>query len=98
MRIAENDKGRKSGETVIEVKVPEHEGGFSNCWYSFPWLTARMLGAQLHDIAQGGIALMDGQGWFHRPQQTGMETAWDKIHYNIMLGKMMKWDFSRYVP
>lgn len=51
----------------------EHEGGFSNCWFSFPWMTARMLGARLHDIAQGGIALMDGHGWFHRPEQTGME-------------------------
>lgn len=29
----------------------EHEGGFSNCWFSFPWMTARMLGARLHDIA-----------------------------------------------
>lgn len=92
-----------AGESVEAIDYtgktdPEHEGGFANCWYSFPWLTARMLGAQLHDIAQGGIALMDGQGWFHRPQQTGMETAWDKIHYNTMLGKMTKWDFSRYVP
>ena len=77
---------------------PEHEGGFSNCWYSFPWMTARMLGAQLHDIAQGGIALMDGQGWFHRPQQTGMETAWDKINHNTVFGEMTKWDFSGYEP
>lgn len=76
----------------------EHEGGFSNCWFSFPWMTARMLGARLHDIAQGGIALMDGHGWFHRPEQTGMETAWDKIHYNTMLGEMTEWDFSKFVP
>ncbi len=55
-----------AGESVEAIDFtgktdPEHEGGFSNCWFSFPWLTARMLGAELHDIAQGGIALMDGQ-------------------------------------
>ena len=77
---------------------PEHRGGFSNCWFSFPWMTARLLGAQLHDIAQGGIALMDGQGWFHRPVQTGMESAWDKVHYNTFLGEPTKWDFSKFVP
>ena len=86
--------------------------GKMECWYildckkdasiiighSFPWLTARMLGAELHDIAQGGIALMDGQGWFHRPVQTGMESAWDKVHYNTVFGEMTKWDFSKFVP
>ena len=41
---------------------PEHQGGYSNSWYSYAWMTARMLNAQTHDIAQGGIALMDGQG------------------------------------
>lgn len=55
-------------------------------------------GAQLHDIAQGGIALMNGQGWFHRTVQTGMESAWDKVYYNTMLGEMTRWDFSGYVP
>ena len=37
----------------------------------YAWMTARMLNAQIHDIAQGGIALMDGQGWFHEPDQIG---------------------------
>lgn len=27
-----------------------------------------------------------------------METAWDKIHYNTMLGEMTEWDFSKFVP
>ena len=48
---------------------PEHQGGYSNSWYSYAWMTARMLNAQIHDIAQGGIALMDGQGWFHEPSR-----------------------------
>lgn len=77
---------------------PEHNGGYSNSWYSYAWITARRLNAQLHDIAQGGIALMDKTGWFNEPDQTGMETAWDKIHYNKALGKIMEWDFTQYTP
>ena len=77
---------------------PEHNGEYSNSWYSYAWMTARKLNAQIHDIAQGGIALMDGTGWFHAPDYIGMETAWDKIHYNPDLGEAMEWDFSEYVP
>lgn len=32
---------------------PEHNGEYSNSWYSYIWMTARKLGAQIHDIAQG---------------------------------------------
>ena len=77
---------------------PEHEGGYSNSWYSYAWLTARMLNAQIHDIAQGGIALMDGQGWFHEPEQVGMESAWNKIRFNKTFGELTEWDFSQYTP
>ena len=65
---------------------PEHQGGYSNSWYSYAWMTARMLNAQIHDIAQGGIALLDGQGWFHEPDQIGMESAWNKIRFNKTFG------------
>src|SRR5699024_12424939 len=61
---------------------PEHNGQYSNSWYSYAWMTAWKLGAEIHDIAQGGIALLDGTGWFNAPDYVGMETAWDKIHYN----------------
>ncbi len=47
---------------------PEHQGEFSNSWYSYGWILARKLNASLHDIAQGGIALMDGTGWFLEPE------------------------------
>lgn len=77
---------------------PEHNGEYSNSWYSYAWMTARKLNAQIHDIAQGGIALLDKTGWFYPPDYIGMETAWDKIHYNPELGKPMEWDFSRYIP
>ena len=32
---------------------PEHNGEYSNSWYSYRWMIARKLGAQIHDIAQG---------------------------------------------
>ena len=77
---------------------PEHNGQYSNSWYSYGWITARKLNAQLHDIAQGGAALMDGTGWFCAPNYIGMESIWDKVHYNPMLGMVTEWDFSRYIP
>ncbi len=77
---------------------PEHNGEYSNSWYSYAWMTARKLNAEIHDIAQGGIALMDGTGWFHAPDYIGMETAWDKIRYNPELGKILQWNFRKYTP
>lgn len=77
---------------------PEHEGEYSNSWYSYAWMTARKLNAQIHDIAQGGIALLDNTGWFCEPEAVGMESAWDKIHYNPVFLKKDKWDFKNYTP
>lgn len=77
---------------------PEHNGEYSNAWYSYAWLTARKLNAELHDIAQGGIALLDGTGYFHTPALIGMEQVWDKLQYNPALGKVTDWDFARYTP
>ena len=77
---------------------PQHNGEYSNSWYSYAWMTARKLHAQIHDIAQGGIALMDKTGWFYEPEAVGMETVWDKIHYNPVLGKPMQWNFDQYIP
>lgn len=90
---------------------PEHNGEYSNSYYSYAWLTARKLGARLHDIAQGGIALMDGIGYFCEPEQKGMESIFDKVQYQpqilenspVPLGagdtrEPLQWDFSRYDP
>lgn len=82
----------------VGQKDPEHNGGYSNSWYSYAWMTARKLNAQIHDIAQGGIALLDGTGWFLDDHLIGMETAWNKINYNPFYGKMTKWDFNQYQP
>lgn len=77
---------------------PVHNGQYSNSWYSYAWMTARRLNAQLYNIAQGGIALMDGAGWFHEPEAIGMMSVWDKLHYAPESGKAVLWDFVRYRP
>lgn len=77
---------------------PEHDGEYSNSWYSYAWITARKLNAEIHDIAQGGIALIDKTGWFCEPEAVGMETAWNKIHYNPQLSRATEWDFANYTP
>ena len=77
---------------------PEHDGQYSNSWYSYAWMTARKLGAEIHDVAQGGIALLDGTGWFNAPDYVGMATAWNKVHYNPVFGPATDWDFTQYTP
>ena len=77
---------------------PEHNGEYSNSWYSYAWMTARKLRAQIHDIAQGGIALLDNTGWFLELEAVGMESAWDKIQYNPYYGELISWDFQKYRP
>lgn len=88
----------------VGKKDPEwHQGEFSNSYYSYSWILARKLGAQLHDIAQGGIPLLNGTGWFSIQNGTkqyylGMESMYDKLMYHAGLGEMTKWDFQKYRP
>lgn len=77
---------------------PEHNGEYSNSYYSYAWLTATRLNARLHDIAQGGIALLNGTGWFLEGNYIGMEETFDKIQYQPQLCKPKKWDFDNYRP
>ena len=77
---------------------PVHNGEFSNSWYSYAWMTARKLNAKLHNISQGGIALLDGTGYFGAPGYLGVESCYDKIEYLPDLGEVKQWDFSRYTP
>ena len=77
---------------------PEHKGEYSNSWYSYGWIAARKLGAELHNISQGGIPLLNGNGWVEPPVYPGMEYMWDKIHYHPALGEPAVWDFSCFVP
>lgn len=77
---------------------PDHNGEYSNSYYSYAWMLARKLEARLHCIAQGGIALMDGAGWFSPPNYKGIESIYDKIQYHPDLGPSKKWDFRKYSP
>ena len=77
---------------------PEHDGEYSNSYYSYTWMTARNLNAEIHDIAQGGAALLNGTGWFAGPDFVGMESIYDKIQYYPEPAKPSKWDFEAYRP
>ncbi len=77
---------------------PEHNGEYSNAYYSYAWFAARMLGAELHDTSQGGIALLDDTGYFGEPRLLGAESCWDRLQYNPLYGPMTAWDFSLYTP
>ncbi|MGN6714207.1 electron transporter RnfD [Anaerocolumna jejuensis] len=91
--------GEVSEAVEYEGKAdPEHKGQYSNSWYSYSWMTARKLNAEIHNIAQGGIALLDHSGWFAPPDYIGMEKVYDKIEYNPDLGEVKQWDFSSYTP
>lgn len=76
----------------------DHNGYYSNSWYSYAWILARKLNASIHDIAQGGVALMNKTGWFHEPDYIGMENIYDKIGYQSEIGEVRKWDFAQYTP
>ena len=69
-----------------------------NASFSYPMILARRLNAELHDVAQGGIALFDGTGFFpDEDHLTGMEHCYDKLRYSP-LAETKQWDFSRYTP
>lgn len=73
-----------------------HDSIYDNAWFSYTWQTARLLNAQIHDIAQGGIAVFDGTGYFNMPDTVGMESVYDKVRY--FGGSTTPWNFSRYIP
>ena len=84
---------------VGKVDPEEHEGIYSNSWYSYSMITARNLEADINNNAQGGIAVMDGTGYFNPSRgYLGLESTYDKLRYNPELGRCNKWDFSRYTP
>jgi hypothetical protein len=82
-------------ESTLEVK---HNGEYTNAWYSYAMMTARNLKAQVNIIAQGGISLLNNAGYFHTPNSIGMESIYDKLHFNPDLGKVTNWDFKEYIP
>lgn len=76
---------------------PPHHSQYDNATFSYPYKLAQRLNAQLHDCAQGGIAILDGTGYFCSDQLTGMLSCYDKIQYSPYR-PTKPWDFSRYTP
>lgn len=88
-------------EAVMCIAQPDpegHEGCYSNSWYSYAWIAARKLKAEIHNNSQGGIALLPGTGWFSGPDYVGLEQIYDKVRYYPDLANATKWDFSKYTP
>jgi Carbohydrate esterase 2 N-terminal len=77
---------------------PSHQGEYSNSWYSYAWITARNLDAQIHNVSQGGIALLNNTGWFYESNYIGLESIYDKTSYHPELGEIKDWDFTNYTP
>lgn len=77
---------------------PQHKGEYSNSYWSYAWYTARMMNAQIHDIAQGGISLLDDTGWFDGPDFKGIFNVYDRIQYHLQLGETKRFDFKSYMP
>lgn len=75
----------------------EHRNKLDNSYYSYPFMLGRMLNARVHDIAQGGISLLDNAGYFGGDKLIGMENCYDKLEYAPWHG-LKQWDFSRYTP
>ena len=75
-----------------------HDSSYDNSYLSYTWQTARMLGADIQNVSQGGIAVFDDTGYFHAPKMIGMESVYDKMCYFPEGGEITEWDFSRYTP
>ena len=81
---------------VAAPDPPVYDSVYDNAWHSYAMQTARLLQAQVHLTAQGGIALFDGTGYYDCGRY-GMETVFDKLCY-FPDRPMTQWDFSRYIP
>lgn len=76
------DGGVAEALDYVRRPDPEHNGEYNNAYFSFAWATARKLHAQAHIVAQGGIALMDGTGYYeNRNGKAGMESCFDKVYF-----------------
>lgn len=77
-----------------------HNARYNNVIHSYAWKLADRLDAQLHDVSQGGIALLDGTGYFHPTGLIGVEQTWDKLRYNPnkAMSATTDWDFEKFTP
>ena len=76
---------------------PPHHSQYDNSHFGYPAILSRKLNAELHNIAQGGIALLDGTGYFCSDNLTGMLSCYDKLEYSPYK-PTKRWDFTKYTP
>lgn len=76
---------------------PAHHSQYDNSHFSYAAMLARKLNAEVHIMGQGGIALLDGTGYFCSDQLTGMESCFDKMQYSPYR-PTKEWDFKRFTP
>ncbi len=72
-------------------------GQYDNSWHSYAMRVGRMLPAEVHNVSQGGIAILDGTGYFEMPKMIGMESCYDKLRY-CSFDEKTPWSFSRFRP
>ncbi len=82
---------------VGQCDPEDHKSQYDNAYFSYSMSLCRKLNAELHDIAQGGISLLDGTGYFCSDRLTGMLSCYDKIQYSPY-SDTVKWDFSEWNP
>lgn len=86
--------GKYLEDTDCPNEIELRNADESNTWNSYAMMTARNLKAEVSIIAQEGIALLDNTGY----QSVGMESIYDKLHFNFETGEIAYWDFNRYIP
>lgn len=79
---------------VGKCDPPVYDSCYDNAWHSYAMQTARLLCADVHLTAQGGIAMLDDAGYF----ESGMASTYDKLCYCKEMGALTEWDFSQYQP
>jgi hypothetical protein len=62
----------------------------------FGALAAEKLGAEGQVNGIGGLAVLDGTGWYCLPDALGWETTWDKL--NPVKGSLTPWEFGQFSP
>lgn len=83
------------GEEDASITLWNPEDTITNGWWGFGAITARMLDAHSHINGIGGLALLNGTGWYGDPL-VGWEETWDKR--NPVPGHMTPWDFAEFQP
>lgn len=68
----------------------------TNGWLGFGAVASRSLDGDSQVNGIGGLALLNGTGWYGLPNAVGLESTWDKAC--PVIGRMTPWDFSLFQP